>query len=166
LAPATRHVHVPSGRALVSSISIGGNFGGQSLSANGSVVMTVNSASTQATFNSRAFGANGRGVSAYLSPFYSWARVRQDQQTITHGLFRVSVGVDAAVSQSVGVTIGYETGANAGEGQPGATGGIFGLGVSYALNHGRQAAKARTPRPNARPNSTSRPDSTSKPDST
>ena len=109
----------------------------------------------------RAFGANGRGISAYLSPFYSWARVRQNQQTLTHGLFRVSVGVDAAVSQSVGVTLGYETGAKAGEGQPGATGGIFGLGVSYALNHGKQATKGRPPRPNASPDSTSKPDSTS-----
>jgi len=109
----------------------------------------------------RALGANGRGISAYVSPFYSWARVRQDQQTLTHGLFRVSIGVDAAVSQSVGVTLGYETGAKAGEGQPGATGGIFGLGVSYALNHGKQAEKARAPRPNARPDSTSKPDSTS-----
>jgi len=105
----------------------------------------------------RALGVNGRGISAYVSPFYSWARVRQDQQTITHGLFRVSAGVDAAVSQSVGVTVGYETGAKAGEGQPGATGGIFGLGVSYALNHGQQAAKARAPRPIAPPDSTPTP---------
>jgi hypothetical protein len=108
----------------------------------------------------RAFGANGRGVSAYVSPFYSWARVRQDQQTVTHGLFRVSLGVDAAVSQSVGVTVGYETGAKAGEGQPGATGGIFGLGVSYALNHGKQAAKSPPPRPVAVPDSTPPPPST------
>jgi hypothetical protein len=102
----------------------------------------------------RALGTNGRGISAYVSPFYSWARVRQDQQTLTHGLFRVSIGVDAAVSPSVGVTAGYETGAKAGEGQPGATGGIFGLGVSYALHHGQQAAKARAPRRVAPPDST------------
>lgn len=43
---------------LVSSISIGGSFGGQALTQNGSVVMTVNAASTQATFNSRSFGAD------------------------------------------------------------------------------------------------------------
>lgn len=79
-----------------------------------------------------------RGISAYLSPFYSWARVRSHGVTETHGLFRVSVGVDAAVLPSVGVTIGYETGATAGEGEPGATGGIFGLGVSYALHHARE----------------------------
>jgi flagellin len=43
---------------LVSSISISGEFGGQALSANGSVVMTVNAASTQATLASRDFGAD------------------------------------------------------------------------------------------------------------
>ncbi|MGH7623175.1 MAG: hypothetical protein ACRENC_13195, partial [Gemmatimonadaceae bacterium] len=85
----------------------------------------------------RAIG-NGHGISAYVSPFYSWARVRSHGATDTHGLFRVSVGVDAAVMPSLGVTIGFETGAKAGEGEPGATGGIFGLGVSYALHHARQ----------------------------
>lgn len=85
----------------------------------------------------RAIGS-GRGISAYVSPFYTWARVRSNQLTETHGLFRVSVGVDAAVLPSVGVTIGFETGVTAGEGEPGATGGIFGLGVSYALHHARQ----------------------------
>jgi flagellin len=43
---------------LVTSISIGGDFGGQALTANGSVVMTVNAASTQATLASRDFGAD------------------------------------------------------------------------------------------------------------
>ena len=103
----------------------------------------------------RAVGANGRGISAYVSPFYSWGRVRENAQTSTHALFRVSVGVDAAVSQSVGVTVGYETGAKAGTGQPGATGGIFGLGASYALSHGRQPAKASVPKRGAAPDSTS-----------
>ncbi len=103
----------------------------------------------------RALGANGRGISAYVSPFYSWARIRQDQHTETHGLFRVSVGVDAAVVPSVGVTIGYETGAKAGEGQPGATGGIFGLGVSYALPHGQQQTeKTRATKPDDTPATT------------
>ena len=103
----------------------------------------------------RAVGTNGRGISAYVSPFYSWARVRQNAQTTTHALFRVSVGVDAAVSHSVGVTVGYETGAKAGTGQPGATGGIFGLGASYALSHGRQPANASVRKRVAAPDSTS-----------
>ena len=103
----------------------------------------------------RTIGANARGISAYLSPFYSWARLRQNQQTVTHGLFRTSLGVDAAVSPSIGVTLGYETGAKAGEGQPGATGGIFGLGVSYSLSHGQQPAKTSTRKPVAPSDSTS-----------
>lgn len=43
---------------LLNALGISGTFGGQSLGANGSVVMTVNAASTQATFASRAIGAN------------------------------------------------------------------------------------------------------------
>ncbi len=82
--------------------------------------------------------SNGRGVSAFVAPFYSWARARENGVTQTHGLFRVSVGVDAAVLPSLGVTVGYETGANAGEGEAGATGGLFGVGVSYALYHARR----------------------------
>lgn len=110
----------------------------------------------------RAFGSSGRAVSAYVSPFYSWARVRESGQTNTHGLFRVSVGVDAAVLPQVGVSVGYETGAKAGAGQAGATGGIFGLGVSYALHRPSpsdavEAPRRRSPRdetPDATRNST------------
>ncbi len=82
----------------------------------------------------RAVGGSGRGVSAYVSPFFTWARIREHQQTVTHGLFRVSIGVDAAVLPQVGVTVGYETGQKATDAQPGARGGIFGVGVSYALH--------------------------------
>jgi hypothetical protein len=94
----------------------------------------------------RAFGTSGRVVSAYVSPFYSWARVRENGQTSTHGLFRVSFGVDAAVLPQVGVTVGYETGAKAGVGEAGATGGIFGLGVSYALHRPRATDDVEQPR--------------------
>jgi hypothetical protein len=93
----------------------------------------------------RALGTSGRGISAYVSPFFSWARVRQSGHTSTHGLFRVSVGVDATVLPQVGVTLGYETGAKAGVGQPGATGGIFGLGVSYALHRPRPGEDIQQP---------------------
>lgn len=107
----------------------------------------------------RAVGVNGRAISAYVSPFYSWARVRENGQTSTHGLFRVSLGLDAAVLPQVGVTVGYETGAKAGVGEAGATGGIFGLGVSYALHRPRpsdEVEKPRRRRPrNAAPDSTS-----------
>jgi hypothetical protein len=82
----------------------------------------------------RAVGTNGRGVSAYVSPFYTWARVRENGQTVTNGLFRVSVGVDAAVLPQIGVTVGVETGQKAGADDVGTKGTIFGVGVSYALH--------------------------------
>jgi hypothetical protein len=109
----------------------------------------------------RAVGTSGRAVSAYVSPFYSWARVRENGLTSTHGLFRVSFGVDAAVLPQVGVTVGYETGAKAGAGQAGATGGIFGLGVSYALHRPRPSDEVEQPR-RRRPRDAA-PDSTSTP---
>jgi hypothetical protein len=118
----------------------------------------------------RAVGTSGRAISGYVSPFYSWARVRENGQTSTHGLFRVSFGVDAAVLPQVGVTVGYETGAKAGVGQAGATGGIFGLGVSYALHRPRpsdevEKPESRRPR-NVTPDSTSSPTSTTAPSAT
>lgn len=115
----------------------------------------------------RAVGASGRAISAYVSPFYSWARVRENGVTSTHGLFRVSFGVDAAVLPQVGVTVGYETGAKAGVGEAGATGGIFGLGVSYALHRPRASDEVEQPsrrRPrDATPDSTSSPNSAATP---
>jgi hypothetical protein len=101
----------------------------------------------------RALGTNGRGISAYVSPFFTWARVRENRQTDTHGLLRVSIGVDAAVLPRLGVTVGFETGQKAGEGEPGATGGIFGLGISYSL-HKPGTGKVRVPRATAAPDST------------
>jgi hypothetical protein len=103
----------------------------------------------------RALGTSGRAVSAYLSPFYSWARVRENGETSTHGLFRVSIGVDATVLPQVGVTVGYETGQKAGIGEAGATGGIFGLGVSYALHKPMPGDLIEKPRRRARSDTTS-----------
>ncbi len=82
----------------------------------------------------RAVGTKGRGISAYLAPFYTWTRVRANGQTITNGLVRVSVGIDAALLPQVGVTVGVETGQKAGAEKVGTKGTIFGIGVSYALH--------------------------------
>jgi hypothetical protein len=109
----------------------------------------------------RALGTSGRGISAYVSPFYTWARVRESGQTSTHGLFRVSFGVDAAVLPQVGVTVGYETGATASGAQAGPTGGIFGLGVSYALH--RPGPGDNVEKPGRRVPRDSMPDSTPAP---
>ncbi len=81
----------------------------------------------------RALGAS-RGISGYVAPFYCWSRLRQQGATTTHGDVRIGFGVDAAVLTGVGITLGYETGATADAGEPGPTGGIFGIGISYALH--------------------------------
>ena len=100
----------------------------------------------------RALGASGRGISAYVSPFYSWARIRRNQKTETHGQFRTSIGVDAVVLPRMGVTVGYELGQKATDEEAGARGGIFGVGVSYALHKPgtERARKPRAPRGAAR----------------
>ena len=78
-----------------------------------------------------------RGISIYAAPFYSWTRVSFDDESESKGLFRASVGVDVAVVPSLGITVGYEFGQKADDGPPGATGGSFGVGVSYALRRGQ-----------------------------
>jgi hypothetical protein len=78
-----------------------------------------------------------RGISLYAAPFYSWTRVKADEESQNKGLLRASLGVDVAVVPSLGVTVGYELGQKAGEDEPGATGGTFGVGVSYALRRGQ-----------------------------
>ena len=80
-----------------------------------------------------------RGISFYAAPFYSWSRTSDDGESDSKGLLRVSLGVDVAVVPSLGITVGYELGQTADEdvGEPGATGGMFGVGLSYALRRGQ-----------------------------
>jgi hypothetical protein len=84
----------------------------------------------------RALGAK-RGISAYIAPFLSISRVKQDTVGVTHVLFRVSIGVDAAVLPGLGLTLGFEGGANARAGTPGPGGSLLGVGISYALRRPR-----------------------------
>lgn len=78
-----------------------------------------------------------RGVSIYAAPFYSWTRASLDDESNSTGLFRASFGLDVTIVSSLGLTVGYELGQKADEGDPGATGGVFGVGVSYALRRGQ-----------------------------
>lgn len=80
----------------------------------------------------RALGTH-RAISAYITPLYSWTRLKQDTVSVSRGLFRVSVGVDVVVLPKLGVTLGYEGGSRARGGEPGPAGGLFGVGLSYAL---------------------------------
>jgi hypothetical protein len=78
-----------------------------------------------------------RGISFYAAPFYSWTRASIGDESDKKGLVRASFGVDIAVVPSLGITVGYELGQTADADEPGATGGMFGVGVSYALRRGQ-----------------------------
>jgi hypothetical protein len=78
-----------------------------------------------------------RGISFYAAPFYSWTRRRISDVSANNGLVRASFGVDVAVVPSLGITVGYELGQTAAANEPGATGGTFGVGISYALRRGQ-----------------------------
>jgi len=76
-----------------------------------------------------------RGVSVYVSPFYLISRQVGDSLTRpTGGAMRASVGVDATIAPQIGLTVGYEAGAAAANRHPGPIGGVFGIGISYALH--------------------------------
>ena len=67
-----------------------------------------------------------RGVSAYVSPMYRWARVTtDDDETVSEGNFRAAVGVDFSFNPALGVTLGAEMGSS----DTGAS--AFGAAVSW-----------------------------------
>mgnify|MGYP003575269213 CR=1 FL=1 len=73
----------------------------------------------------RNIGTN-RGISAYVSPMYRWARVSTDDNaTASEGNFRVAVGLDFSFNPSLGVTAGAEMGS----GETGAS--TLGAAVSW-----------------------------------
>ena len=76
-----------------------------------------------------------RALALFLTPSYTWTRRTGAEAADGLGdesnLFRTAIGGDLMMTERIGVTAGYEFGATAGNGAPGATGGIFGLGVSY-----------------------------------
>lgn len=72
-----------------------------------------------------------RGISFYAAPFFRLSRVDPGTEPVSETRFRTSVGVDVALARSIGVTLGYEFGQNAGPGEVGPDGGIVGVGVSY-----------------------------------
>ena len=82
----------------------------------------------------RALGAT-RAFSVYGAPFYVYNRQKVGTVTTTANSFRGSVGVDVGLFSWLGATVGYEFGANATGTEPGARGGVFGIGASVALRH-------------------------------
>ena len=83
----------------------------------------------------RGLGAT-RAISAYGSSFYGFTRVTSDSETdvsASKGLIRFSIGLDVTVIPALGLTLGYELGANADADEPGPRGSMFGIGLSYAF---------------------------------
>jgi hypothetical protein len=78
-----------------------------------------------------------RAVSLFATPFYSWVRRGGDAAgeaaESESNLFRASLGAEVLVTRRIGVALGYELGSNAEEGRPGPTGGVFGVGASFAF---------------------------------
>jgi hypothetical protein len=77
----------------------------------------------------RALGAT-RGFSIFGSPLYRWSRVEANGVTASSGNVGGSVGVDFAVSQSIGVTVGGEFGKRS-ESITGGPSSTFGFAVSF-----------------------------------
>lgn len=85
-----------------------------------------------ASLGYRAALGERRAISAYVAPFLDYSRLKRDS-VVSKSLFRVSFGVDVAIASQLGLSVGYEWGARAPEGSPGPAGGLFGVGLSYAL---------------------------------
>lgn len=76
----------------------------------------------------RAFGT-ARGLSVYATPSYIYCAGGTDPG----GLVRAAIGVDAGVSQTFGVTAGFEFGGTRERAIGGPSSVLYGLGVSYAF---------------------------------
>lgn len=76
----------------------------------------------------RAMGAK-RGISAYASPLYRWTRAQTDAIKTSSGGLGGAVGVDFAVSQSFGATVGAEFGKSGGG--SGRTSSTIGAAISF-----------------------------------
>ena len=77
------------------------------------------------------------GVSIHVAPSYQRYRASVGGDAETGGAFRFSGGVDVSFGARFGATVGFEAGGKAGAGEPGPTGSMFGMGVSYALRRVR-----------------------------
>jgi hypothetical protein len=80
----------------------------------------------------RALGAT-RGFSVYAAPSFGYFRNDFGDNTESAWLFRFSIGGDFAVTRAIGVTAGLEAGQKRSGTDPGASGLIWGAGVSYAF---------------------------------
>lgn len=79
----------------------------------------------------RALGGT-RGLSVYAAPFLSYSR-REGAAEESNLMFRISMGLDFGFSPAMGVTAGFETGAEASGSEPGPHSPHFGVAASYAF---------------------------------
>jgi hypothetical protein len=121
---------LPIPRLGTRSIGVAAFVGVGGLSAGGATETRI---PIGASVGYRATLGEWRAISAYVSPFLNYSRLKLDTGSVSKGLFRVSIGVDVAIVRQLGLTIGYELGGRAPEGNPGPAGGLLGVGLSYAL---------------------------------
>lgn len=74
-----------------------------------------------------------RALSVYATGTYLWAREEFGAESVSGSLFRVAAAADVTVFRNVGLTLGYEGGGEAGTGEAGPRGPIFGAGLSWAF---------------------------------
>lgn len=79
----------------------------------------------------RSLGAT-RGMSVYASPLYRWTRINADTVSTTTGAIAGAVGLDFAISQSFGLTVGAEFGKASGSSRANST-----IGVALSFVPGR-----------------------------
>jgi hypothetical protein len=80
----------------------------------------------------RALGAT-RGVSVYAAPSFAYFCSDFGDSTKSAGLFRVALGGDFALTRAIGLMAGLEAGGTRSGSGPGASGVVWGAGVSYAF---------------------------------
>ena len=84
----------------------------------------------------RALGET-RAISVHASPFFSWWRQtvegEDEDETVSKGMLRASVGADVSLFANFGATAGLEAGAKAKNGDPGPVGTVWGVALSYAF---------------------------------
>jgi hypothetical protein len=84
----------------------------------------------------RALGQT-RAISLHASPFFSWWRQTvtegDEEEVVSKGLFRASVGADVSLFGNFGATAGLEAGSKAKDGDPGPLGTVWGVALSYAF---------------------------------
>lgn len=74
-----------------------------------------------------------RALSVYGTGTYLWARNTVGDSTVSKRRVRFAAAADVTVIRNLGLTLGFEGGGNAKAGEPGPTGSIFGVGLSWAF---------------------------------